>query len=311
MSPWALAVWLPLHLLLLWLPGCCLLRGPSRVTGTEGETLSLQCWYEEKYKTYSKYWCKRTSRLPICADTVKTKGSDREASRGQVSIHDHPENLTFTVTLKNSSLEDTGSYWCGIRTPWLEGWDDIFVVEVSVFPGTTPVGKTSIITTRTPAVPSTIPAKDHPTQGPSSQEDHHKAQGPGLLTPLSLLVLLLLLLVGASLLVWRILQRRVKAGEPPELSQNLRQAAERSEPQYANLQLHSLGAREGRAAPRQAEVEYSTVVLPTKGEEDLHYSSVVFNAQKQDSNVGRPQEEAEYSVIQKPGKTPNPPLPPS
>ncbi|XP_012891598.1 PREDICTED: CMRF35-like molecule 6 isoform X2 [Dipodomys ordii] len=134
MSPWALAVWLPLNLLLLWLPGCCLLRGPSRVTGTQGGSLSLQFWYEEKYKTYNKYWCRSLRVLGRCRNTVDTKDSEREVSRGRMSISDHPEDLTFTVTLKNLSLEDTGSYWCGIGTPWHEGPDDYFRVAVSVLP---------------------------------------------------------------------------------------------------------------------------------------------------------------------------------
>ncbi|XP_069849316.1 CMRF35-like molecule 8 [Dipodomys merriami] len=324
MSPWVLAVWLPLNLLLLWLPGCCLLKGPRTVTGTQGGSLSLQCWYEEKYKTYNKYWCRSSSVLGRCQNTVKTKDSEREVSRGRMSISDHPENLTFTVTLKNLSLEDSGSYWCGIHIPWHEGLDDYIQVSVSVLscepPSyqpqgcrrssvTTPVAKTSTTTTRAPTVPPTSPAENHPTQGSSSQGNNHKGQGPWLLTLLSLLVLLLLLLVATALLVCRMLQRRVKAREPPDLSQSLRQAAEPSEPQYANLQLHTWALREGPAPPRRVEVEYSTVACPTT--EDLHYSSVVFNAEKQDSNTKRPQEEAEYSMIQKPGKTPRPPPPPS
>ncbi|XP_042529931.1 CMRF35-like molecule 6 [Dipodomys spectabilis] len=132
MSPWVLAVWLPLNLLLLWLPGCCLLRGPRRVTGTQGGSLSLQFWYEEKYKTYNKYWCRISRVLGQCENTVKTKDSEREVSRGRMSISDHPENLTFTVTLKNLSLEDSGSYWCGIHTPWDEGPDEYLWVSVSV-----------------------------------------------------------------------------------------------------------------------------------------------------------------------------------
>ncbi|XP_042529932.1 CMRF35-like molecule 6 [Dipodomys spectabilis] len=134
MTPWTLAVWLPLNLLLLWLPGCCLLRGPSRVTGTQGGSLSLQFWYEEKYKTYNKYWCRSSRVLRRCENTVETKDSEREVSRGRMSISDHPENLTFTVTLKNLSLEDTGSYWCGIHIPWQEELDDYFQVAVFVLP---------------------------------------------------------------------------------------------------------------------------------------------------------------------------------
>ncbi|KAM4843116.1 CMRF35-like molecule 8 isoform 2-T2 [Thomomys bottae] len=313
MSQWALAVWLSLTLLLFCLPGCCLLRGPRSVKGTEGETLSLQFQYEEKYKTYSKYWCRRSKVLRLCENALKTKDSETEVSTGRASISDHPENLTFTVTLKDLLMEDAGSYWCGIHIPWTEGLDDSLLVEVSVFSSSSSKNFRSTLELPTQGPPTSQPPPEYTwssttrdaTLGPSPQSG-----SPRHLLLLSLLMLLLLLLVGALMLAWRMLQRRVKAGKPPELSQNLSQTEEQTELQYANLQLQTWSLQERPAPARQAEVEYSTVAFPTKGE-DLHYSSVVFNSQKQDSNTRRPQEEAEYSLIQKPGKNPSSPPPPS
>lgn len=43
------------------------------------------------------------------------------------------------------------------------------------------------------------------------------------------------------------------------------QAAEQSEPQYANLQLHTWSLQEEPMPPRQVEVEYSTVVSVKPG----------------------------------------------
>nr|XP_020035830.1 CMRF35-like molecule 8 [Castor canadensis] len=366
-----LAVWLPLVLLLLWFPGCSALTGPSTVTGTVGESLSLQCQYEEKYKTFDKYWCRKSKSFSlICGEKVEIKGSESRARKGRMSITDHPENLTLTVTLANLTLKDADFYWCGISTPWIEGRDDSLRVQVFVIPASTtsiPEDKTwtTTTTTTTKAVPFTNVAAESPTQESSSQEDYPESQGSGPITlwgspghptsdfwlqiwvpvtssgslihwtqnsakqsyrfivkdkdqdwlykatgkasrVVSLLALLLLLLVGASLLAWRMFQKRVKAGKSSELSGNLRQAAEQSEPQYANLQLHTWSLQEEPMPPRQVEVEYSTVAFPA---DDLHYSSVVFDSQKQNSNTNgissqRPREEMGYSGICKPRDSP-------
>uniref|UniRef100_A0A8C8UI89 Ig-like domain-containing protein n=1 Tax=Peromyscus maniculatus bairdii TaxID=230844 RepID=A0A8C8UI89_PERMB len=126
--------------------GCVPLRGPSKVTGTVGESLSVRCQYEEKYKANDKYWC-RVSLLPSCKEIVRTRAS-KEAGNGRVSIRDHPATLTFTVTLENLTLEDAGTYKCGVDVPFINGsfWetdpslviDDSFKVVVSVVPGKLP-----------------------------------------------------------------------------------------------------------------------------------------------------------------------------
>lgn len=71
---------------------------------------------------------------------METTESEREVSRGRVSIRDHPANLTFTVTLESLTEADTGTYCCGIDTRWSGGVlrDSTFQVEVSVLPGECP-----------------------------------------------------------------------------------------------------------------------------------------------------------------------------
>ncbi|XP_025218378.1 CMRF35-like molecule 6 isoform X1 [Theropithecus gelada] len=134
MTARAWASWRPSALLLLLVPGCFALRGPSTVDGPVGGSLSVQCWYEEKYKTLNKYWC-RPPRVLLCDKIVETKGPAGKMN-GRVSIRDSPENLSFTVTLENLTEEDTGIYWCGVDIPLFQDFQDPIVqVEVSVFPG--------------------------------------------------------------------------------------------------------------------------------------------------------------------------------
>ncbi|XP_023603589.1 CMRF35-like molecule 6, partial [Myotis lucifugus] len=129
------AMWLPSALLLLQVPGCLSLRGPRRVTGTVGGSLSVQCRYKKEFTDHNKYWCKDPCLPPLRMKIVETTESEREVRRGRVSIRDDPANLTFTLTLESLTEGDEGKYMCGIDTPWRERQIDlIFPVEVSVSP---------------------------------------------------------------------------------------------------------------------------------------------------------------------------------
>nr|XP_054112423.1 CMRF35-like molecule 8 isoform X2 [Callithrix jacchus] len=291
--------------------GCFALSGPHTVAGPLGGSLSVQCGYEEEHRTLNKYWCRAPWTIR-CTKIVETRGSAEKVGNSRVSIKDHPANLSFTVTLENLTEDDAGTYWCGVDTPLLQDLRDPFIkVEVSVFPASTSVTPTSVtaaristITTAFPPVPSTTLLTVSATHSTSIQGDNEEVVNLQLPLLLSLLALLLILLVGASLLVWRMFQKWVKAGEHSELSQNHRQAAEESEQHYANLELLTWPLQEEPTPPTQVEVEYSTVAAPR---EELHYASVVFDSRTQNSEANRiaaqrPREEepdSNYSVIRK------------
>ncbi|XP_059126733.1 uncharacterized protein LOC131917117 [Peromyscus eremicus] len=178
MTPRVMGVWLSSALLLLQVAGCVPLRGPSKVTGTVGESLSVRCQYEEEYKNNNKYWC-RVTMLP-CKGLVKTRAS-KEAGKGRVSIRDHPANLTFTVTLENLTLEDAGTYKCGVDMPLIDDSlgiypflgidDDSLKVVVSVVPGSSPENRANTLGSPTSSPVYTQPSvtTEDTTPGPSLQ----------------------------------------------------------------------------------------------------------------------------------------------
>uniref|UniRef100_A0A8C0L6Q5 CD300H molecule/pseudo n=1 Tax=Canis lupus dingo TaxID=286419 RepID=A0A8C0L6Q5_CANLU len=133
-------MWLPSALLLLCVPGCSSLSGPSTAMGTIGGSLSVQCRYEEKYKTFTKYWCRQPC-LFLWNQIVATRESEEEVRSDHVSIVDHSGDLTFTVTLENLTADDAGKYRCGIATilheEGLLGFlpDLFFQVQVFADPG--------------------------------------------------------------------------------------------------------------------------------------------------------------------------------
>ncbi|XP_023585037.1 CMRF35-like molecule 8 isoform X1 [Trichechus manatus latirostris] len=316
MTQWDRAVWLPSALLLLWVPGCVTLSGPSTVTGVVGESLSVQCCYEEQFKENDKYWC-REQLAPIgpCDKIVETSGSEREKTKGRVSIRDHPAQLSFTVTVKNLTVKDGGQYWCGISKRWWKDGvysrDPTFQVVISVFPAPAPMSSTPTSTTTSTATTEGLPvlsmalATASTTHSPSSQENSNQSQSPGLSLLLSLLVVLLLLLVASLLVVWGMVRKRIKSAENAELSRNPSQSQlqpfEPSESCYVNLELQTCPSGKAPEPRPDMEVEYSTVAFPRA---KLHHNSGTFVHHSQYSEITstsprRPQEETEYSVIKK------------
>lgn len=107
------------------------------MTGTEGNSLTIRCRYEEGYQGYNKYWC-RGQYDTDCDKIVETQGTEREKRNGRVTIRDNVDDLTLTVTIERVHAGDAGSYWCKIQTVWiLDEWsrDPSFQVQVSVSPG--------------------------------------------------------------------------------------------------------------------------------------------------------------------------------
>ncbi|XP_072134915.1 polymeric immunoglobulin receptor-like [Mobula birostris] len=87
----------------------------KHVRGVVGRAITIDCLYEEKYRSHTKYWCHGWTRH--CSVLVETNG--QHGRSGRVSITDNPEQRKFTVTIENLHSGDTGWYSCGIETPGL------------------------------------------------------------------------------------------------------------------------------------------------------------------------------------------------
>ncbi|XP_045841385.1 CMRF35-like molecule 9 isoform X3 [Meles meles] len=124
-------------LLLVWgcllLPGYGAMVGPKEISGFEGDTVSLQCTYQEELRTHQKYWCRQGGfLLSRCSNTVYARVDGQETTEGRVSIQDSPQTLTLHVTLRKLTLQDSGKYYCGISKL---GRDESVLVSLLVFPG--------------------------------------------------------------------------------------------------------------------------------------------------------------------------------
>lgn len=93
----------------------------KHLTVRRGESLSVPCLYEEKYKSNPKYWCKETK-------SSCTKVAETDTSTTGISVTDHPSQNMFTVNLKNLQDSDSGWYWCAVEIGWAaDDWDYVSV----------------------------------------------------------------------------------------------------------------------------------------------------------------------------------------
>lgn len=118
----------------LLLPVCQALVVPREVSGQEGETLSLHCWYARGYEGYNKYWCRGAAR-GSCHKVVETAGREVPRQHGRVSITDNHIFCVVLLTVEELSMEDAGSYWCGVERA---GRDIMEPVTVRVRPAPSP-----------------------------------------------------------------------------------------------------------------------------------------------------------------------------
>ncbi|XP_038613257.1 CMRF35-like molecule 8 [Tachyglossus aculeatus] len=272
LSPWLLV--------LLSIPGCFLVKNHSKVNGIMGESLNVQCPYEEEHRMHGKYLCKGVSRL-VCFTIVAIKGSEEEEKNGRVSIRDSRQNCTFTVTMENLAAEDAGSYACGINKFF--NFDHLLWFTVSISPAPKVISTTTIQSPSAAAETSGTSTPAHRRDG----ETTFPTSGDGFAERIEILLpfifaVLLVLFVGVSLLAWAILLKQKKAGDNSEVRQNSNQVDlcySLLEFQPRTLDFHPAGSHRkgntslGPSRPRSDKgVEYSQVV--TTRRKDVNYATL-------------------------------------
>uniref|UniRef100_A0A3B3S5Q5 Ig-like domain-containing protein n=1 Tax=Paramormyrops kingsleyae TaxID=1676925 RepID=A0A3B3S5Q5_9TELE len=99
-------------------------------------SVTIPCFYEDRYKTQVKYWCKG-SDWSSCTIIVRT---DSPKITGEASIRDDPDQRVFIVTMNNLTAGDSGCYWCRVENS--RGPPVVTLVYLSVTEGKMSVLKT-------------------------------------------------------------------------------------------------------------------------------------------------------------------------
>ncbi|XP_052401322.1 uncharacterized protein LOC127948716 isoform X4 [Carassius gibelio] len=90
------------------------------VTGYSGEGVNITCRYDRGYTDNNKYFCK--GQNPGCTDLIKMykKNGEKRVDSGRFSLYDDPSAAFFTVTIRDVSEQDSGTYQCAVDIYLLE-----------------------------------------------------------------------------------------------------------------------------------------------------------------------------------------------
>ncbi|XP_048866134.1 polymeric immunoglobulin receptor-like isoform X2 [Brienomyrus brachyistius] len=99
-----------LFLLIAGLTGADSVSTVGWVTVQRGGSVTIPCFYDDRYKAHVKSWCKG-SYWKSCTPIVHTDSRQE----GNVSIRDDPDQRVFTVTMNNLTAGDSGWYSCFVN----------------------------------------------------------------------------------------------------------------------------------------------------------------------------------------------------
>ncbi|XP_031455072.1 LOW QUALITY PROTEIN: uncharacterized protein LOC116232672 [Phasianus colchicus] len=242
----------------LLLPVCQALVVPKEVSGQEGETLSLRCWYARGYEGYNKYWCRGAAR-GSCRKVVETAGREVPRRHGRISITDNHIFCVVLLTVEELSMEDAGSYWCGVERA---GRDIMEPVTVRVRPAPSP--EPSNTTTEFPHTANITAAGAGLQKGNTSLQKGQEQppssppslSGPALQVLLPTMLLLFLLAVTGSAGLIHALWRRRRRREALQKPLGLVGSSQLCSPAMQAQQHHQVSARPppGATAPQTSPV---------------------------------------------------------
>uniref|UniRef100_A0A669B812 Immunoglobulin domain-containing protein n=1 Tax=Oreochromis niloticus TaxID=8128 RepID=A0A669B812_ORENI len=106
----------------------------TKINGTAGHPLTLQCPYPPQYRHNSKFLCKGDHRNNCTKMAV---------SQRRFTLQDNATSSSFMIKITALEVGDAGTYWCGTDSQWRVG--NYTKIELSVFlqhtstvtPGTT------------------------------------------------------------------------------------------------------------------------------------------------------------------------------
>ncbi|XP_058628674.1 polymeric immunoglobulin receptor-like [Onychostoma macrolepis] len=93
---------------LLMIPG---VLSSISVTGYSGGGVRIRCRYDRKYTENAKYFCR--GQWSKCTDLIRTKTKNEWVDSGRFSLYDDTTAAVFTVTIRDLSEWDSGTYYCG------------------------------------------------------------------------------------------------------------------------------------------------------------------------------------------------------
>ncbi|XP_034537745.1 polymeric immunoglobulin receptor-like [Notolabrus celidotus] len=226
-----------------------------------GQTFSYWCKYSES-APINKFICKGEDPS-VCQPLI----SNNNRTNGRFSMKDHPKDRNITITVRDVTAQDNGTYWCGAKRTD-SSLSNPFYHRLSMI--VVPSSKTTPVST-TQSTPASPKSPDR----------------SGLvITVIVCVVALLLLFVLLSVLIYKRFSKRPKNG-----------AASQHKEDYVYEEI-----QEGVRNPNSMKSVYATVNFPTNPSASLQYSTINFKQSPDkaagDSLILKPSYSAcEYSSV--------------
>ncbi|XP_059410834.1 adhesion G protein-coupled receptor E3-like isoform X2 [Carassius carassius] len=121
---------------LLMIPG---VLSSISVTGYSGDRVNITCKYDRRYTDNYKYFCK--GQNPGCTDLIKMdkKNGEKWVNAGRFSLYDDTSAAVFTVTIRDLSEQDSGTYQCAVDISWAEDvYSEVKLNIVTAYPSFDP-----------------------------------------------------------------------------------------------------------------------------------------------------------------------------
>ncbi|XP_058628677.1 CMRF35-like molecule 8 [Onychostoma macrolepis] len=96
---------------LLMIPG---VLSSISVTGYSGGGVRIRWRYDRKYTENAKYFC----RGQQCTELIRTNTKNEWVDSGRFSLYDDTTAEVFTVTIRDLSEWDSGTYYCAADISW-------------------------------------------------------------------------------------------------------------------------------------------------------------------------------------------------
>uniref|UniRef100_A0A672KTW1 Ig-like domain-containing protein n=1 Tax=Sinocyclocheilus grahami TaxID=75366 RepID=A0A672KTW1_SINGR len=84
---------------------------PSLSLGGRG--VIITCRYDREYKKNAKYFCR--GEWSTCSELIKTVKKSKWVDSGRFSLYVNTRAAVFTVTFRDLSEQDSGTYYCGVE----------------------------------------------------------------------------------------------------------------------------------------------------------------------------------------------------
>ncbi|RXN23322.1 polymeric immunoglobulin receptor-like protein [Labeo rohita] len=84
------------------------------VTGYSGGGVNITCKYNKTFTATAKYFCR--GQWSECTDQIRTEKKNKWVHSGRFSLYDDTRAAVFTVTIRDLSERDSGTYYCGVES---------------------------------------------------------------------------------------------------------------------------------------------------------------------------------------------------